>query len=253
MPFAIMLFAIDVVCVIHAAKTGRFSPWAYVILFLPGIGAAAYLVVEIFPAWLGSYGGQRRRRQVMRTIDPDRTYRALSHELEIADTIANRDALAKECLAQRKYDEALTHYDVITAGRLGDEPKYLMGKAQSLMGLEKPAEALRVLDELKARWPDYQSQEGHLTYAKALEAAGREEEALAEYEALSGYYAGAEPRLRRAVLLDRLGRTADAGAAAEEIVRVLRRSPKHVQRFQAEWLKAAEQLLRKQASTSAKS
>jgi hypothetical protein len=35
MPLAIVLMVIDVAFVVHAAKTGRFNPWGYLILFCP--------------------------------------------------------------------------------------------------------------------------------------------------------------------------------------------------------------------------
>ena len=73
----------------------------------------------------------------------------------------------------------------------------MLGRARAEFGLGEPALAVATLDELKARWPDYRSPEGHLLYAKALEGAGRDEEALAAYEAVGAYYPGAEPRVRR--------------------------------------------------------
>ena len=49
MPIATLLLVLDVVLIVHAVKTGRFMPWFYVIMFLPGIGAAAYIVAELAP------------------------------------------------------------------------------------------------------------------------------------------------------------------------------------------------------------
>ena len=57
MPFAIILMAINVAFVIHAAKTGRFSPWGYIIFLLPGVGAVAYVLVEPIPEWMGTQAG----------------------------------------------------------------------------------------------------------------------------------------------------------------------------------------------------
>ena len=37
------LTLINIVPVVHAAKSGRFSPWGYIILMMPGIGAIAYV------------------------------------------------------------------------------------------------------------------------------------------------------------------------------------------------------------------
>jgi hypothetical protein len=107
MPLALILGVLDIVLVVHAAKTGRFSPWAYVILMIPLFGALAYVLVELAPEWFGSYQGQKARKRFVATVDPQRRYRALTDDLAITDTIANRDALAAECVALGKFDEAL--------------------------------------------------------------------------------------------------------------------------------------------------
>ena len=72
MPIAIVLFLIDVTLIVHAAKTGRFSPWAYLILLLPGVGAVAYVLVELLPEWFGSVQGQKTRQHFINTLDPGR-------------------------------------------------------------------------------------------------------------------------------------------------------------------------------------
>ena len=54
MPLALILGVLDVVLVIHAAKTGRFSPWGYIILMIPGFGALAYFFVILLPEWSGT-------------------------------------------------------------------------------------------------------------------------------------------------------------------------------------------------------
>ena len=36
MPFGVILLVINVGLIVHSAKTGRFWPWGYVILFIPG-------------------------------------------------------------------------------------------------------------------------------------------------------------------------------------------------------------------------
>ena len=140
MPFALILGVIDIVLVVHAAKTGRFSPWAYVILMIPVFGAVAYVAVELVPEWFGSYQGQKAKKRFVTTLDPQRRYRALTDDLAITDTIANREALAAECLALGKFDEARHHYDEIVARPLGDEPAYFLGRALPLAreGMREP-------------------------------------------------------------------------------------------------------------------
>ena len=75
MPFAIIAMAINVAFIVHAAKTGRFNPWGYVMLFLPGVGALAYVLVELIPEWMGTWQGQQARRRVVSTLNPEKDYR----------------------------------------------------------------------------------------------------------------------------------------------------------------------------------
>jgi hypothetical protein len=244
MPFALVLAIIDVTLVVHAARTGRFSPWAYIILMIPGLGALAYVVAELVPEWFGSVQGQKTRRRVVSTLDPERSYRALTDQLAITDTIANRDALATECLALGKFEEAKHHFDDILARPLGEEPVFLLGCARAEFGLDQPAATVATLDELRRRWPDYQSADGHLLYARALEGSGRTDEALEEYKALAGYFPGAEARVRYGMLLGRLGRQADARVVFTDLLTHMRRAPKYVRKVQAEWIGLAEKALR---------
>ncbi len=239
MPEISLIFILDVILVIHAAKTGRFSPWGYVIIFLPGFGALAYVLVELAPEWLGSYKIQRAQQHVVRAVNPGRRYRDLSDELSLVDTIANRSALAEECLTLSKFDEARGHYDSIIARPLGDEPRYFVGRAQAEFGLGQFETAIATLEKLKRQWPDWRSPEGHLLYARALEAAGRGQEALETYAAVGQYFPGAEPRVRQAQLLQSFGRNAEAAALANEVVAGLKRAPKHVRKSQRDWMASA--------------
>src|SRR3977135_2537138 len=173
MPIILLLTLINIVLVVHAAKSGRFSPWGYIILMMPAIGAIAYVAVELIPAWFGTHQGQQARKSVGRALDPDKHYRALKDEIERADTIANRAALAEECLALGRYREAEENYDVILAKPMGDEPGYLLGKARAVFGDGRFAETVGLLDQLRERWLDFESADGHLLYARALDESGR--------------------------------------------------------------------------------
>ena len=240
-----VLFTIlNVLLIVHAARTGRFMPWGFVILFLPGIGALIYVAFELAPQWFGSYGARRARRTVASALDPTGRYRALKDELDVVDTIANRIALADECVAIGRPQEALEHYDAILAQPFGDEPAYRIGKARALLDLGSAGDAVATLEEVKRTSPDLHSPEGRLLYARALEMAGRSEEALDQYASLAPIYPGPEPSVRRAQLLERLGRREQARSIADEVVRSLRRAPAHVRANEREWFALANRLAR---------
>lgn len=166
MPFAVALVILDLMLVVHAAKTGRLSPWAFIILMLPGIGAIAYVVVELIPDWMGSAQGQKTQRSVA-------------------------------------------------------------------LGLGRPQDVITTLDGLRRRWPDYQSADAHLLYARSLELLGRNDEALVEYHALSSDFVGAEARVRYGLLLAKVGRQAESRIWLSNVLTQLRRAPAHVGKAQA--------------------
>jgi len=244
MPLALILVAIDALLIVHAAKTGRLCPWAYVILAIPGFGALAYVAMELGPEWMGSIEGQQVRACVAKSLDPEKRYRMLVEQLALADTIANRVALADECLGLGKFEQAKEHYESALTRPMGDEPAYALGKARAEFGLRRPLDAAATLDWLRETWPHYQSAEGHLLYARALELGGLLSEALAEYEALSGYYPGVEARVRQGLLLHRMGRDADAKSVLGAVVTQLSGAPKYVRKIEAEWMTAAQRALR---------
>jgi hypothetical protein len=239
-----VLLALDMALVFHASKTGRAQPWCYIILMVPGFGALAYIVVELIPDWFGTYEGQKARARIGRALNPEKIYRVLKDELEIANTIANREALAQECLALGRFDEAREQYDAILTMPLGEEPGFVLGRARAEFGLGRFAEARATLDDLRSRWPDWESADGHLLYARTLEEDGRIDEAIAEYHALCAYYAGAEPRVRHGLALRKLGREAEARAVLADVVLRMSRAPKFARKIQAEWISMAEAALR---------
>ena len=126
---------------------------------------------------------------------------------------------------------------------MGNDPAYALAKAQAQFGRGRAADALATLDSLRERWPDFESAEGHLLYARALAEIGRTDEALEEYHALIDYAPGAEARVRYGLLLDMVGRTAEARIVFNELLIQMRRAPKYLRDAQAEWLNIAEKQL----------
>jgi hypothetical protein len=243
MPLALILVLLDVTLVFHAVKTGRVRPWAFIILLVPGIGALAYIVVELVPELLSGPEAQKARRRIANKLDPEKQYRLLSSQLQTADTVANRAAVAAECLEVARFDEARQHYDHVLKQQAGDEPLYALGKARAEFGLNLPGDAIATLDAMRSRWPNFESAEGHLLYARALAGTGRTEEALHEFEAVSRYFPGAEARVRYGLLLDQLGRASEARVVLTELLIQMKRAPKYVRKVQAEWLAIAEKHL----------
>jgi hypothetical protein len=208
-PLGIVLLLLDITLIYHASKTGRLQPWAFIILMVPGIGGLAYIVVELVPEWVSGPSARQARRRMTYKLDPEKVYRELADHLAVSDTVANRAALADECMEIGRYEEAEQHYHHILTLPIGGEPVFALGKARAQFARKRAADAIATLDDLQRRWPDFQSPT-HLLYARALGEAGRLEEALDEYHSVAAYYPGAEAKARYGSLLAMTGRTSEA-------------------------------------------
>jgi hypothetical protein len=239
----LVVLLLDITLIYHASRTGRLQPWAFIILMVPLLGALAYIVVELIPEWYSTPGARQARQRLANRLDPEKRYRELSDRLASADTIANRAALAAECMKVGRFDEAERHYDEILKLPMGSNPAYALGKAQAQFARNRASDALGTLDDLKEHWPDFDSAEGHLLYARALAEVGRVGEALEEFHAVSAYFPGAEARVRYGMLLSVVGRTAEARVVFNELLIQMRRTPKYLRGAQAEWLAIAEKQL----------
>ncbi|WP_249128260.1 hypothetical protein [Bradyrhizobium lablabi] len=210
---------------------------------VPLIGALAYIVVELIPEWFGSPGAQQARRRVAAKLDPEKRYRGI---VRSAARCRHHCKPRRACRrmprarALRRSGASLRPHPVASDGRRSN---LRAGQGEGQFGAKRPSDAVTTLDALKAKWPDFESGEGHLLYARALAEAGRVDEALEEYSSVITYFSGAEARVRYGLLLKLVGRTAEARVIFNELLLQMRRAPKHAQSMQAEWLAIAEKQL----------
>jgi hypothetical protein len=174
-------------------------------------------------------------------LDPNRDYRQAVREAEMVGSVDAKRALAEQYLQRGRVGEAIEIYKSILAQPLfRDDPALLLhyAHAQFLAGDAPGAQA--TLDHLQSVEPSFQSQEAHTIYARALEAQGKDEEALAEYNALSRYASGEEVRARMAMLLEKLGRRDEARAIYEQVAKNVENGQRHYRAAQKEWADIAK-------------
>lgn len=240
MPIVIALsLLIQVTCAYHVVKTGRDKYWLFIILFFSLIGCAIYFFVEMLPDLMGGRTARNLAAGAQRLVDPDRAYREALAQLEISPTSQNKRILADACVARGSYADAIALYTETLSGHDAHEPDLLRARANARMLAGDFGGAIADLDTLRTHNPDYQSEGAHLIYARALDGAGRDADALTEYTALAAYATGEEARCRMALLLKRMGRHEQAKAVFADVLRRARHSPKHYQRMQREWIDLA--------------
>jgi len=239
----ILPIVIQALLIVHVIKTGRNQLWIWVLLFVPWAGGLAYLGVEILPELFRSRGAQRTARGLRKAMDPGADLRRYENEARVAGNVASRQRYAEELVRHERYEEAIGQYREALTGLYEHDPNLMLGLAQAQFDKGDASGARTTLDELIRLNPDFRSPQGHLLYARALEAEGNAPKALEEYAVLAPSYPGAEAAVRYAQLLQAQGRRAEAQKVARELLEQARIAPGHYRRAQRPWLEAAQRLL----------
>lgn len=244
MPIAVLaVVLVQGFCLYHASQTGRAQHWIYILLLLPGLGSLAYFLFEILPEMANTRRGRKVLGDVSTVLDPDREYRERKAQVELSGTPAAKAALADECSLKGMHDDAVMLYRSALTGLFADDPNLLLGYANALHEKGDYAEVQTALDHLRAKNPEFQSSDGHLLYARALEGQGKTDEALKEYDAVAAYFPGYEAKVRYALFLTKVGEVAKAREIFEGIVNAYKQLPRHAQDLNRDWYNVARQNL----------
>ena len=173
---------------------------------MPLIGGLAYFVIELLPEFSGSITGQRAVRSVKQTLNPGAGLRQHEAAWNQSPNVDNSRRYAEALMDAGKPAEAEDIINQALKGLFATEPTLLLLKARLQFENERTDETVQTLETLQEHNPDFRSADGHLLYARALEAEGQIDEAIKEYSAVSGYYPGVEARYRLALCLECAGK-----------------------------------------------
>ena len=235
-PLFVLSAILQIGCAVHAIRTGRPMYWLFLLFIGSYIAIAAYVFAEILPGLGQNRTARRALRGAQDRIDPERRKREASRQLDVADTLDNRRRLAQESFDSGDYQQSSELYRSGLRGLYATDPELMLGLARSQFALNLHAEARQTLDTLIAANPDFRSHDGHLLYARCLEALGDIPKAIEEYQALVEGFPGEEARVRFGLLLKREGRTAQASEVFNTVLKRSRVAPKYYQREQREWI-----------------
>jgi hypothetical protein len=241
-PVYIIELIIQIALIVHVIRTGRSWLWILALALLPGLGILAYVGVELVPPLFRSRTARRTARSMKLALDPGADLRRLEDEARVTGNVASRQRYAEELVRHGRFDDAIAAYRETLTGLYAEDPNLLLGLARAQFGKGDATAARTTLDELIRLNPDFRSPEGHLLYARALEAEGNVGKALEEYKVLAPAYPGAEASVRYAQLLRAQGRSAEAAGIARDLLEQARIAPAHYRRAQRSWLESARRL-----------
>lgn len=239
---------VQVLCAVHCVKTGRPYYWLWIILAFSLVGCLVYFIVEMLPGLRHSHALRQTSRAITGVLDPNRDLREKGASFAISNNVETTCAYAEQLIRKGQFNEAIDLYVNARKGLFQNDPTLLVGLARAYFGTHRHADCVTTVDELVRHNPEYRDSDMRLLKAMALEAAGRDEEALQEYEAWGEAHPGPEARCRYAQLLKKMGQGERALALFNEVRLHAVNAPRHYKRQHKEWIdmalrecKAAEQ------------
>lgn len=235
-------------CLVHMVRSGRPYWWIWLIMLGSLLGVTVYVVTQILPDLGGDLRARRAVRAVARTFDPERQRRRVEAELEVADTMQNRVRLARECTELGDHGRAESLLRSCLRGVHAGDPHVMLELARAQFAQDRWSEAKATLDALKAANPGFRSTDGHLLYARSLEAMGEPLRAADEYAVAADAYPGEEGRVRYARLLQSLQRHDEARQVLQQVLARSRTAPAYYRRANGDWVAEARRMLQPAAA-----
>jgi hypothetical protein len=221
---------------IHVVRSGQQIFWIWIILVVfPPIGALVYFFAIVLPEIIRGPAARKMGRAARDTLDPTRSYRDARAAHDLAPTVHNQMRLAAAAAELGRHDEAEALYARAAQGVHADDPALLLGRAKALVELGRPAEALALLQQLGAQGKEGETPQAVLTFARAYEGLGRDDEAARSYDWAAPRLPGLEGVARQAAFLARTGNKAEAAEVLAEIDRRLSRANPHFQKEGRAW------------------
>jgi hypothetical protein len=223
MPLIGFSIVVQILCAVHCVRNSRNSLWLMVIIFLSLPGCFAYAIFEILPAYTGRREVRIAKAVAMKKLDPQREVRRAREAVELADTAANRAALADTLVEVGSHKEAAEHYRFALAKMPSPDraTRFKLARAELESGNARIARTM--LEELPESGSPSENDRALLLYARALEECGEDERALALYTDVGGRLPGGEALCRRAAMLLKKGERVEAELALAEVERMMKR------------------------------
>jgi hypothetical protein len=201
----------------HVMKTGRETFWLWIILMFQPIGGLVYFALNVVPDMFGGATARNITKAARATLDPHREYREAKAACDDVPTVRNQSRLATAAGHMGRFDEAEGLYRAAAQGIHADDPVLLLGLANALLELNRPADALAVLDQLGEDSTRGRTPQAALALGRAHEGVGRAAEADTAYQWASQRLPGFEALARYAAFMARHDRKDEAREVVAEL------------------------------------
>ncbi len=238
---ASLLFS--VLLAVHVVRTGKELYWLWIILMFQPLGGVVYVCAIVLPEMMGGTTSRRLQAAAREAMDPTREYREAKAACEDTLTVRNQSRLAAAAAALGRHEEAEALYREAAQGMYADDPALLLGRANALLELGRPGDALAVLEVLSQNEAEGRTPSASLALGRAYEGLGRVQEADVAYQWASQRLPGFEALARYAAFMARHGRRDEAREAVSEMDKRMTKLRGHFIKEARQWRDLAAKAL----------
>jgi len=228
---------------VHVVRTGREMYWLWIILAFQPIGGIVYFLTNVVPDLVGGSTARHVTQVAREKLDPTREYREAKAACDDTPTVRNQSRLAAAAHHLGKFAESEALYRAAAQGIHADDPVLLLGLANALLELNRPTDALAVLDRLSADEGRGRTPAAALAMGRAYEGLGRIGEADTAFKWAMQHLPGFEAIGRYAAFMARNGRQDEAREAIADMDKRLAKLKPQFRKEGRAWRDLAAQAL----------
>lgn len=234
-PYFYLPYALNLLCLLHALRTGRDQRWIWILLMVPVFGAGIYFFMEILPGLRGGSVDLSRLPWFEK-----RRIRELEEALLESDTADKRSDLAGLYLKYGRTSDALTVLRPALEGPLRNHHELIHTLARMQVENGAWAEAEATLARLDEAGSGIHKRSRRLLLARIRAGQGQASEAEGMFKDLARTEDTEEPRYRYAVFLRAAGRHGEADEQVAKMAKHLRVAGSLYRRGEKYWLARAK-------------
>jgi hypothetical protein len=167
---------------VHAVRRGRELYWLLILFSFPLLGSLVYFFAVYLPSSRLELGARKAVAAAGRILDPGRELREARDAFNFTPTAQNQMRLASALLEAGEAAEAATTYEACLQGAFGSDLEIRLGAARASLAIGAHGKTIEHLEFIRRADANYRAEQCSLLLAKAYAAAGRNDEARAEFE-----------------------------------------------------------------------
>lgn len=207
-----LIIALQIICAYHVYKSKNNNYWYFVIILIPGIGCAVYVLTQI----VNKSDVAVVQKELTSVINPTKKIKDLQQKVAFADTFQNKVNLADGWNELNNYEEAaLAYQDALNGSHHND----FYANTQLLYCLfkqQKYNEVIAIAEGIKTH-PDFSGSNSAFFYGLALFETGKATEAETILKKIDKRYSNYPERLELAKFYIAQSKDAEASEILSEM------------------------------------